>query len=182
MRPFSPKKNCLLAEPSVADTGIGMTPEQMGKLFQEFSQAGVVAVLVDTIQRASCAMCNVRGLMFMNCRAVTTVRCVRLFPGCIEVALAISLMLMTAPAFAQIEWTLPSAYPADNFHTRNLQAFAMDLAEATGRKLSIKIYPNASLLPISVIKSAVRIMTNSNLVDCRTGRSAGFAPLRMLPV
>jgi hypothetical protein len=27
-----------------------------------------------------------------------------------------------------------------------------------------------------------RLMTNSNLVDCRTGRSAGFAPLRMLPV
>src|SRR5262245_7086970 len=66
-------------------------------------------------------------------------------------------MLMTAPAFAQIEWTLPSAYPADNFHTRNLQAFAIDLAEATGGKLSIKIYPNASLLPISVIKSAVRM-------------------------
>src|SRR5262249_22308186 len=27
-----------------------------------------------------------------------------------------------------------------------------------------------------------RLMTNSNLVDCRTGRSAGFVPLRMLPV
>jgi len=25
-----------------------------------------------------------------------------------------------------------------------------------------------------------RLMTNSNLVDCRTGRSVGFAPLRML--
>ena len=27
-----------------------------------------------------------------------------------------------------------------------------------------------------------RLMTNSNLVVCNTGRSAGFAPLRMLPV
>jgi hypothetical protein len=26
-----------------------------------------------------------------------------------------------------------------------------------------------------------RLMTNSNLVDCCTGRSAGLAPLRMLP-
>jgi hypothetical protein len=26
-----------------------------------------------------------------------------------------------------------------------------------------------------------RLITSSNLVDCRTGRSAGFAPLRMLP-
>ena len=26
------------------------------------------------------------------------------------------------------------------------------------------------------------LMTNSNLVDCTTGRSAGFAPLRILPV
>jgi hypothetical protein len=26
------------------------------------------------------------------------------------------------------------------------------------------------------------LMTNSNLVDCTTGRSAGFAPLRMRPV
>jgi TRAP-type C4-dicarboxylate transport system substrate-binding protein len=66
-------------------------------------------------------------------------------------------MLMTVPASAQVEWTLPSAYPADNFHSQNLEAFAKDLAEATGGKLSIKIYPNASLLPISVIKSAVRM-------------------------
>src|SRR5207248_6317060 len=27
-----------------------------------------------------------------------------------------------------------------------------------------------------------RLMTNSNLVDCKTGRSAGFAPLRIWPV
>ena len=72
-------------------------------------------------------------------------------------ALAISSMLVAAPAFAQIKWTLPSAYPADNFHSQNLEAFAKDLAEATGGKLSIKVYPNASLLPVSVIKSAVRM-------------------------
>src|SRR5262245_25913303 len=89
-------------------------------------------------------------------RAVTTVRCLR-FAGTIVVALAISVISMAAPAFAQIEWTLPSAYPADNFHSQNLEAFAKDLAEATGGKLSIKVYPNASLLPVSVIKSAVRM-------------------------
>ena len=27
-----------------------------------------------------------------------------------------------------------------------------------------------------------RLMTNSNLVDCKTGRSAGFAPLTIWPV
>ena len=30
--------------------------------------------------------------------------------------------------------------------------------------------------------AVVRLMTNSNLVDCSTGRSAGFAPLRIRPV
>jgi TRAP-type C4-dicarboxylate transport system substrate-binding protein len=66
-------------------------------------------------------------------------------------------VILSAPAFAQINWTLPSAYPADNFHSQNLEAFAKDLAEATGGGLSIKVYPNASLLPASVIKSAVRM-------------------------
>ena len=45
----------------------------------------------------------------------------------------------------------------DNFHSQNLEAFAKDLAEATGGKLSIKVYSNASLLPISVIKRAVQM-------------------------
>src|SRR6516225_2839814 len=30
--------------------------------------------------------------------------------------------------------------------------------------------------------AALRLMTNSNLVGCNTGRSAGFSPLRMRPV
>ena len=29
--------------------------------------------------------------------------------------------------------------------------------------------------------AVLRLMTNSNLVGCRTGRSAGLAPLRILP-
>jgi TRAP-type C4-dicarboxylate transport system substrate-binding protein len=83
-------------------------------------------------------------------------RCRRWKRG-LTVALATSLMLMASSASAQIKWTLPSAYPADNFHSQNLEAFAKDLTEATGGKLSITVYPNASLLPASVIKSAVRM-------------------------
>src|SRR5262249_52768362 len=30
--------------------------------------------------------------------------------------------------------------------------------------------------------AVLRLITSSNLVDCTTGRSAGFAPLRMRPV
>jgi hypothetical protein len=30
--------------------------------------------------------------------------------------------------------------------------------------------------------AVLRLMTNSNRIDCTTGRSAGLAPLRMLPV
>jgi TRAP-type C4-dicarboxylate transport system substrate-binding protein len=58
---------------------------------------------------------------------------------------------------AQVKWSLPSAYPADNFHSQNLDAFARDLAEATGGRISTTVYPNAMLFPVSAIKSAVRI-------------------------
>jgi TRAP-type C4-dicarboxylate transport system substrate-binding protein len=64
---------------------------------------------------------------------------------------------MAVPACAQVKWSLPSAYPSDNFHSRNLEAFAKDLAEATGGRISTTVYPNATLFPVSAIKSAVRI-------------------------
>jgi TRAP-type C4-dicarboxylate transport system substrate-binding protein len=75
----------------------------------------------------------------------------------VAAALAFAPAMMVAPACAQANWSLPSAYPADNFHTENLEAFAKDLAEATGGKVTIKVYPNASLFPATAIKSAVRI-------------------------
>jgi signal transduction histidine kinase len=37
---------------AVADTGIGMTPEQMGKLFQEFSQASSFLPRANTVAPA----------------------------------------------------------------------------------------------------------------------------------
>src|SRR5262249_59551204 len=52
---------------------------------------------------------------------------------------------------------LPPPYPADNFHSENLGAFAQDVADVTGGKLAIKVDPNASLFPATAIKSAVRI-------------------------
>jgi TRAP-type C4-dicarboxylate transport system substrate-binding protein len=67
------------------------------------------------------------------------------------------LTLAAMPASAQVRWHLSSAYPADNFHTQNLEAFAKDVAEATGGRLSVTVYPNASLHPAPAIKSAVRI-------------------------
>src|SRR5262249_61956352 len=72
-------------------------------------------------------------------------------------AAAVAVALLAAPACAQVRWSLPSAYPADNFHSENLDAFAQEVAEATSGKLAIKTYPNASLFPATAIKSAVRI-------------------------
>jgi len=72
-------------------------------------------------------------------------------------AAAAAVALAAAPACAQIRWSLPSAYPAENFHSENLAAFASDMADVTGGKLAITVYPNASLFPAPAIKSAVRI-------------------------
>jgi TRAP-type C4-dicarboxylate transport system substrate-binding protein len=83
---------------------------------------------------------------------MSTVRCFGL-----AVAVVVTLTASAAPASAQVKWNLPSAYPADNFHSQNLEAFAKDVAQVTEGKLAIRVYPNASLFPASAIKSAVRI-------------------------
>jgi TRAP-type mannitol/chloroaromatic compound transport system substrate-binding protein len=72
-------------------------------------------------------------------------------------AAAAAVALMAASARAQVQWSLPSAYPADNFHSENLGAFAQDVTDVTAGRLAIKVYPNASLFPATAIKSAVRI-------------------------
>src|SRR5918998_5963056 len=59
-------------------------------------------------------------------------------------------------ALAQTKWNLPAAYPADNFHTENLNLFAKDVAEATSGKLQIAVHANASLFKAPEIKRAVQ--------------------------
>jgi TRAP-type C4-dicarboxylate transport system substrate-binding protein len=38
---------------------------------------------------------------------------------------------------AQVQWKLASAYPSGNFHTENLNAFAEEVADATGGRAGV---------------------------------------------
>ena len=72
-------------------------------------------------------------------------------------AAALALGLVVAlPSVAQTKWDLPSAYPANNFHTENLQQFANDVDKASGGKLKIQLHPNSSLFKAPEIKRAVQ--------------------------
>ncbi|MEP6656966.1 MAG: TRAP transporter substrate-binding protein [Betaproteobacteria bacterium] len=72
-------------------------------------------------------------------------------------ALAAGLALtMAAPAGAQTKWDMPTAYPANNFHTENVQQFANDVDKATGGKLKITVHANAALFKAPEIKRAVQ--------------------------
>jgi TRAP-type C4-dicarboxylate transport system substrate-binding protein len=57
---------------------------------------------------------------------------------------------------AQVKWDLPTAYPATNFHTENIQQFASDVDKATAGKFKITVHPNASLFKAPEIKRAVQ--------------------------
>jgi len=69
---------------------------------------------------------------------------------------AIVALTLALPAFAQTKWDLPTAYPASNFHTENIQQFASDVDKATGGKLKITVHSNASLFKAPEIKRAVQ--------------------------
>jgi len=60
------------------------------------------------------------------------------------------------PAAAQVKWDLPTAYPANNFHTENLAQFVADVDKATHGKLKITLHSNASLFKAPEIKRAVQ--------------------------
>jgi TRAP-type C4-dicarboxylate transport system substrate-binding protein len=67
----------------------------------------------------------------------------------------VGVLALTATASAQTKWNLPSAYPNDNPHVENLNAFAKDVTDATGGKLAITVHGGASLFKGPEIKRAV---------------------------
>jgi TRAP-type C4-dicarboxylate transport system substrate-binding protein len=67
-----------------------------------------------------------------------------------------ALAALAAPASAQTKWDLPTAYPAQNFHTENIAQFAADVEKATGGKLKIQVHAAASLFKAPEIKRAVQ--------------------------
>ena len=69
---------------------------------------------------------------------------------------ALGALVATGPALAQTKWDLPAAYPATNFHSVNLQAFADEVKAASGGKLEITVHANASLFKAPEIKRAVQ--------------------------
>lgn len=61
-----------------------------------------------------------------------------------------------APASAAERWDLPAAYPASNYHSETLVAFADLVAEKTGGALEIVVHPGGSLYRGDEIKRAVQ--------------------------
>jgi TRAP-type C4-dicarboxylate transport system substrate-binding protein len=70
--------------------------------------------------------------------------------------LATGALALALPATAQTKWDLPAAYPATNFHSVNLNAFAADVDRLSGGKLKITVHANASLFKAPEIKRAVQ--------------------------
>jgi TRAP-type C4-dicarboxylate transport system substrate-binding protein len=73
-----------------------------------------------------------------------------------QFTVALSALGFAILAQAQAKWDMPTAYPANNFHTENIQQFATDVDKATGGKLKITVHPNASLFKAPEIKRAVQ--------------------------
>ena len=71
-------------------------------------------------------------------------------------ACVFTLGAFTAAAMAQTKWDLPAGYPATNFHTENLMAFAADVDKATAGKLKITVHANGALFKAPEIKRAVQ--------------------------
>ncbi len=74
-----------------------------------------------------------------------------LLPGIVAGAL-----FALGSAQAQTKWDLPAAYPANNFHTVNIQQFADAIEKDSGGKLKITVHAGASLFKAPEIKRAVQ--------------------------
>ncbi len=73
-----------------------------------------------------------------------------------HLAAAVLSLCLAFAASAQTKWDMPTAYPANNFHTENITQFVADVDKATGGKLKITVHSNASLFKANEIKRAVQ--------------------------
>lgn len=73
-----------------------------------------------------------------------------------QAALALACSALAQAAWAQTKWDLAAAYPAGNFHTENLAAFAAEVDKATQGQLKITVHANAALFKAPEIKRAVQ--------------------------
>ncbi|TSE32739.1 TRAP transporter substrate-binding protein [Tepidimonas charontis] len=71
-------------------------------------------------------------------------------------AAAATLAAASFSAMAQTKWDMPTAYPASNFHTVNIETFAKDVERATAGRLTITVHDNGSLFKANEIKRAVQ--------------------------
>src|SRR5262245_31633766 len=88
---------------------------------------------------------------------------------------------------------VPSAHVRPNFRCSSSSDHSVDQSR-TDAKGQFRSFTHAHSITSSAIASTpggklrpnvlavLRLITNSNLVDCMTGRSAGFSPLRIRPV
>src|SRR3546814_7096969 len=84
-----------------------------------------------------------------------------------------SLALLTAAcasafavnAQAATKWDLPSAYPASNLHTQNLEQFVKEVKELSGGELDITLHSNASRSEENT-SELQSLMRNSYAVYC----------------
>jgi len=72
-------------------------------------------------------------------------------------ALTVSALAITTTAQAADNWDMPMAYPANNYHTENAQAFVDAVDACTGGELKITIHAGGSLFKGGEIKRAVQI-------------------------
>ncbi|HEX7044263.1 MAG TPA: TRAP transporter substrate-binding protein [Burkholderiales bacterium] len=63
---------------------------------------------------------------------------------------------LAASAQAQVQWDMPTGYPASNFHTENIEQFRKDVEQATGGRLKIVVHAAGSLFKANEIKRAVQ--------------------------
>lgn len=70
---------------------------------------------------------------------------------------AVSALALGTTSYAAENWDMPMAYPANNYHTENAQAFVDAVDACTGGELKITIHANGSLFKGNEIKRAVQV-------------------------